>query len=141
MDIDMDFGDVQEAVPPVQLRPDQNRHFAVAACGGPAPSDLPVFLDLDAMRDMESHAVSDTSVELGGVLLGGQFHDKQGQPFVVITDSLRARHYESTRGSFKFTHDTWSRITRERDEFPPELQMVGWYHTHQIGRASCRERV
>jgi hypothetical protein len=49
---------------------------------------------------------------------------------VLITDSLRAAHYESTKGSFKFTHDTWSAISRERDEFPDELQMVGWYHTH-----------
>jgi proteasome lid subunit RPN8/RPN11 len=72
----------------------------------------------------------DTSVELGGVLLGGHYEDERGRPFVVVTDSLRARHYESTKGSFKFTHDTWEAITRERDEFPPELAMVGWYHTH-----------
>ncbi|MBI2481446.1 MAG: hypothetical protein HYV60_23240, partial [Planctomycetia bacterium] len=24
----------------------------------------------------------------------------------------------------------WAQITRERDEFPDDLQMVGWYHTH-----------
>ena len=47
-----------------------------------------------------------------------------------MTDSLRGKHYESTKGSFKFTHDTWAQITRERDEFPDEIQMVGWYHTH-----------
>jgi proteasome lid subunit RPN8/RPN11 len=91
---------------------------------------LPVFVDLDAMQDMEDHALSDTGVELGGVMLGGQHRDEAGQPFVLVTDSLRARHYESTKGSFKFTHDTWSEITRARDEFPDELQMVGWYHTH-----------
>src|SRR5206468_822100 len=53
-----------------------------------------------------------------------------GRPFVVITECLRAQHYESTQGSFKFTHATWSAITRERQRFLPELQMVGWYHTH-----------
>src|SRR5262245_19744339 len=79
---------------------------------------------------MEEHALSDTAVELGGVLLGGHYEDEAGRPFVVVTDSLRARHYESTKGSFKFTHDTWSAITREREQFPAELQMVGWYHTH-----------
>src|SRR5262245_25919176 len=79
---------------------------------------------------MEDHAQSDTTVELGGVLLGGVHEDEDGKPFVVVTDSLRAQHYESTKGSFKFTHDTWSQITREREEFPAELQMVGWYHTH-----------
>src|SRR5262245_24827620 len=79
---------------------------------------------------MEEHALSDTAVELGGVLLGGHYEDEAGRPFVVVTDSLRARHYESTKGSFKFTHDTWSAISREREQFPAELQMVGWYHTH-----------
>ena len=74
--------------------------------------------------------VSNTEVELGGVLLGGQYHDPQGRPFVLVTDSLRAQHYESTKGSFKFTHDTWQEITRQRDQFGPDVQMVGWYHTH-----------
>jgi proteasome lid subunit RPN8/RPN11 len=64
------------------------------------------------------------------VLLGGHYEDEAGRPFVVVTDSLRAQHYESTKGSFKFTHDTWSAITREREQFPAALQMVGWYHTH-----------
>lgn len=130
MDSDIQFGDLEEARPEVQLRPDQNRHYAVVPVGRAEPGDLPIFVDLDAMLDMEDHALSDTSVELGGVLLGGQYEDREGQPFVVVTDSLRARHYQSTKGSFKFTHDTWEEITRERDQFPDELQMVGWYHTH-----------
>jgi proteasome lid subunit RPN8/RPN11 len=82
------------------------------------------------MRDIEAHASTDTSVELGGVLLGGQYQDADGRPFVVVTDSLRAQHFEATKGSFKFTHETWEQISRERDEFPEKLQMVGWYHTH-----------
>ena len=86
--------------------------------------------DVDVMRDVEAHALSDLDAELGGVLLGGQYEDDQGQPFVVISDSLRAEHYENSKGSFKFTHETWSDITRKRDEFPADLEMVGWYHTH-----------
>ncbi|MDA1050074.1 MAG: Mov34/MPN/PAD-1 family protein [Planctomycetota bacterium] len=129
-DLDIQFGELAEAKPEVRLRPDGNKHFAVAPVYSPSKGELPVFVDLDAMRDMEEHAVSDTGVELGGVMLGGQYEDDQGRPFVLVTDSLRAKHYESTKGSFKFTHDTWSQITRERDEFPGELQMVGWYHTH-----------
>jgi proteasome lid subunit RPN8/RPN11 len=130
MDTDIQFGDVEEAAPQPRLRPDQNKHFAVVVCGTPGQNDLPIFVDLDTMRDMEAHALTDTGVELGGVMLGGQHEDDQGQPFVLVSDSLRAAHYESTKGSFKFTHDTWSEITRERDEFPEDLQMVGWYHTH-----------
>jgi proteasome lid subunit RPN8/RPN11 len=130
MDSDIQFGDLEEQAPEPKLRPDQNKHYAVVAYDSPQETELPVFVDVDVVRDMEAHALSDTSVELGGVLLGGQYHDHDGNPFVLITDSLRAAHYESTKGSFKFTHDTWSAISRERDEFPAELQMVGWYHTH-----------
>jgi proteasome lid subunit RPN8/RPN11 len=127
---DIEFSDVELVRPRRALRPDENRHFAVVAYGAPRAGDLPIFVDLDVLAEMEQHAHSDTGVELGGVLLGGWFVDCDGRPFVVITDSLRAQHYESTRGSFKFTHDTWSAITRQREQFPPELQMVGWYHTH-----------
>jgi proteasome lid subunit RPN8/RPN11 len=130
MDLDIQFGELEEAQPEAQLRPDRNKHFAVVAYDAPAAGDLPIFVDLDVMRDIEAHAATDTSVELGGVLLGGQFQDADGRPFVVVTDSLRAQHFEATKGSFKFTHDTWERISRERDEFPENLQMVGWYHTH-----------
>jgi proteasome lid subunit RPN8/RPN11 len=129
-DQEIQFGEVEETQRLPRLRPDRNKQLAVVACGSPDPHDLPIFVDLDAMREMESHARSDRRVELGGVLLGGQFEDDAGQPYVVIQDSLRARHYESSKGSFKFTHDTWSDITRRRDEFPADLQMVGWYHTH-----------
>jgi len=130
MDHDIQFGELEQAEPELRLRPDANKHYAVAGVFHPRANELPIFVDLDALRDMEDHALSDTSVELGGVMLGGHYRDAAGQPFVLVTDSLRAQHYESTKGSFKFTHDTWSEITRARDEFPDELQMVGWYHTH-----------
>jgi len=130
MDFDIQFGEVEQVGTETRRRPDRNRHFAVAAVGSPDDDDLHIYVDLDVMMDMEAHALSDTSVELGGVMLGGQYEDEEGEPFVVVTDALRAKHYENTKGSFKFTHDTWSEITRQRDEFPEDLQMVGWYHTH-----------
>lgn len=130
MNDEIQFGEVEHAAPHRALRPDENRHYAVAAYGEPEDGDLAIFIDLDVLADMEDHALSNTAVELGGVLLGGCYEDEQGRPFVVISDSLRAQHYESTKGSFKFTHDTWAAITRERDAFPAELAMVGWYHTH-----------
>jgi proteasome lid subunit RPN8/RPN11/tetrahydromethanopterin S-methyltransferase subunit B len=129
-DPDIQFGEIEQTEHGRHLRPDRNKHYAVVACGMPKEDDLPVFVDLDAMRDMEAHALSNTKVELGGVLLGGQCEDRDGKPFVMVTDSLRAEHYEASKGSFKFTHDTWSEITRQRDEFPDDFRMVGWYHTH-----------
>ena len=130
IDQGIQFGDVEHVPPAVRLRPDCDKHYAVEAVGAPSEADLPIFVDVDVMREMEEHAQSDTTVELGGVLLGGQYHDANGAPFVVVTDSLRAQHFEATKGSFKFTHETWTEISRERDGFGEHLQMVGWYHTH-----------
>ncbi|MFK7766925.1 MAG: Mov34/MPN/PAD-1 family protein [Mariniblastus sp.] len=130
MSSEIQFGELEHAEPQRALRPDQDAHFATAAVGEIGDDELLIYVDLDVQRDMEAHALSNTRVELGGVMLGGQYIDDQGKPFVVISDSLRAEHYEATKGSFKFTHETWSQITRQRDEFRPDLEMVGWYHTH-----------
>ncbi len=130
MDSGIEFGQVEHQRPDRQVRPDRNRQFRVVACGNIDENDLPIFVDLDVMRDMEAHARTNTHVELGGVLLGGQYLDSDGEPFVVVREALRAEHYEATRGSFKFTHETWAQITRDREQFPKDLQLVGWYHTH-----------
>jgi len=124
------FGAVREATPVARRRPDRDLHYAVSPVGQPAANDLPIFVEVDAWRELIEHARGDTTVELGGVLLGGVFLDERQQPFVLVTDSLRAEHYEATRGSFKFTHDTWETITRRRAEFNGDVRMAGWYHTH-----------
>jgi proteasome lid subunit RPN8/RPN11 len=124
------FGEVQQVAVGQLQRPDEGAEFAVVPYGGPRDGDLPVFVDLDALTAMDQHAKSDTAVELGGVLLGGRYQDSRGRPFVVISHSLRAEHYRSTQASFKFTHETWSAIARQRQRLSPELQIVGWYHTH-----------
>ena len=130
MSSDIQFGDLEHSQPQRALRPDQDAHFVTCPVGTIEDDELLIFVDLDVMRDMEAHALSNTNVELGGVMLGRQSVDDQGRPFVTITDSLRAEHYEATKGSFKFTHQTWGQISRQREEFHPELEMVGWYHTH-----------
>ena len=130
MNDEIEFGQIEETGPRRGLRPDLNAHFVVAAYGEPEAGELPIYVDLDALVAIEEHARSDMSVELGGVLLGGTYLDGEGRPYVVISDMLAADHYESTRGSFKFTHETWAEITRQRQRLAPELAMVGWYHTH-----------
>lgn len=130
MNAEIEFGQVEHSEPERGLRPDEDKHFVVAECGTVGDHDLPIYVDMDVLRDMEAHARENTRVELGGVMLGRHHIDSNGNPFVTITDSLRAKHYEATKGSFKFTHDTWNQITRERNEYRSELEMVGWYHTH-----------
>src|SRR5437870_1976722 len=100
MNGEVEFGDIQQIATKRAPRPDESAQFAVVAYGQPRDVDLPIFVDLDVLTEMERHALSNTSVELGGVLLGGRYEDPQGRPFVAITGSLPAQHYESTRGSF-----------------------------------------
>ena len=130
MEPDIDFGEVRETKPDVGLPPDEDPRYLVVPCGAESTTEPRIFVDLDAFGDMLDHADSNRSVELGGVILGRQLLDSQGRSFVVVFDSIRAEHYESTRGSFKFTHDTWSAITRRVEEYPKDTKIVGWYHTH-----------
>ncbi len=112
-------------------RPDRDRKFACVAYEVPGPIDLPIFLDRKTADAIERHALSDTSVELGGILLGKECLDPAtGQPFVWITQALEAKHYANTQASFTYTHDSWEEITRERDRLHPDCDIVGWYHTH-----------
>ena len=70
-------------------------------------------------------------MELGGILLGKEcVDDETGQPYVWVTQALEAKHYENTQASFTYTHDSWEEISRERDRLHPDLDIVGWYHTH-----------
>src|SRR5262249_42063030 len=92
---------------------------------------MPIFRDCRTADAIERHALSDTSVELGGILLGKECIDTAtGLPFVWITQSLEAKHYANTQASFTYTHDSWEEITRERDRLHPDCDIVGWYHTH-----------
>jgi proteasome lid subunit RPN8/RPN11 len=125
------FGEMLVREPERRLRPDSDRRLAALAYEVPGPADLPIFLDHRAADAIERHALSDTTVELGGILLGKECLDQAtGQPFVWITQSLEAKHYANTQASFTYTHDTWEEITRQRDERFPDSDIVGWYHTH-----------
>lgn len=127
----MVFSDVSFREPKRLRRPDRDRAFAAIAYEVPGAEDLPIFLDRKPADAIERHALRDTDVELGGILLGFECVDDQtGMPFVWVTQALEAKHYENTQASFTYTHDSWEEITRERDQKFPDLDIVGWYHTH-----------
>ncbi len=127
----MVFDEIRYREPVRLLRPDRDRRFACLSYQVPAADDLPIFLDYHAADAIERHALADTSVELGGILLGKECLDETaGTPFVWISQSLEAKHYANTQASFTYTHDSWEEITRERDRLFPDLDIVGWYHTH-----------
>lgn len=129
MDDEIHFGEFQHSQPEPGTAPDRDPFYSIAWVGDD-DQGMPIYVDVDVMLELETHALENVDVELGGVLLGEQLTDESGRPFVVVRDSLRAEHYHATRGSFKFTHETWEAITRQREQFLNPLGMVGWYHTH-----------
>jgi proteasome lid subunit RPN8/RPN11 len=128
---DIVFEDVTYREPRRVRRPDRDRRFTCIAYELPAPGDLPIFLDRKPADAIERHALRDTRVELGGILLGQEcVDDVTDEAFVWVTEAIEAKHYENTQASFTYTHDSWEEITRERDRLYPDLDIVGWYHTH-----------
>jgi proteasome lid subunit RPN8/RPN11 len=127
----MVFEEIKYREPHRLRRPDRDRRFACVAYELPQAGDLPIFLERATADAIERHALRDVSVELGGILLGKEcVDDVTGEPFVLVTKSLEAKHYENTQASFTYTHDSWEEITRERDRLHADLDIVGWYHTH-----------
>ncbi|MBB76971.1 MAG: hypothetical protein CMJ75_20895 [Planctomycetaceae bacterium] len=124
------LGVVRRLPPTPQTPPDRRTECSVVRCGDTGGPGLPVFLSWDGLRRLCEHVCSDAEVELGGVLVGDQCQDEQGNPFVIMTGSLAAQDYTNSAGSFTFTHNTWSRFTRELESLSGNRRIIGWYHSH-----------
>src|SRR6185295_18125774 len=86
---------------------------------GPAGSGLPlrVHFARRAYAELTAHAKDSVDAEVGGVLVGEACEDDEG-PFL------------EARARVTFTHETWTQIHATLDQSYPDLQIVGWYHTH-----------
>ena len=129
-DDEIQLGEVRRLPPALQPRPDRRTDCSVVRCGSTEDPGLPVFLLWDGLRHLCEHVCSDAEVELGGVLVGEQCRDEQGNPFVLMTGILAAQDYENSASSFTFTHNAWSRFTRELESRSGSRRMIGWYHSH-----------
>ncbi len=82
-----------------------------------------------AYRAIREHASVDTSVELGGVLAGQLMRDSDG-PYLLVEHAVRGIATRRTGSQVTFTHETWSQIHDDMSRDHPDLQIVGWYHSH-----------
>lgn len=94
----------------------------------PASEDVNVVISQNALRQVQQHCNSNTSVELGGVLLGRPFHNNR-QIFVSIEAAIPALTDNNGPVHFTFTADAWAQIHVDRTAYP-DLEIVGWFHTH-----------
>ena len=95
----------------------------------PPPGQVRVAMSQLSLRQIEGHATRDLSHELGGVLLGDKGRDDRGY-YVKIRATLPVRTADHGPAHFTFTADSWAQLHQERSQRYPELDIVGWYHTH-----------
>jgi proteasome lid subunit RPN8/RPN11 len=98
----------------------------------PAPAvkqDFRVFLSEQAFDRAVERGDSDTTREIGGVLVGELLRDDAG-PYLKIDGTVDALHAEEKGAELTFTHATWEHIHKEMDGKHKDKKIVGWYHTH-----------
>ena len=92
-------------------------------------AEVNVLICRSAFENILNYARSDTSVELGGVLMG-RYQEKEGRYLVVIESEIKALHTGKTKTEITFTHKTWEYINQIKEKEHSERKIVGWFHTH-----------
>lgn len=83
----------------------------------------------EALQQVREHAESNLNSELGGALLGKAYRYK-GVIFVDVMAAIPVASSDHGPIHFTFSADAWPQIQKERNEHYPELDIVGWFHTH-----------
>ena len=91
--------------------------------------DVKVYIKQSTYKALEKLAASDTSKELGSILLGTSCQEL-GRTHVVISDYVEAKYTDASAATLTFTHETWDYVHKEHEKRSPELKIVGWQHTH-----------
>jgi proteasome lid subunit RPN8/RPN11 len=74
------------------------------------------------------HVFANADREVGGILVG-RAPVAGGLP--LVTGAIPAVSADERQATLTFTQDAWAHIHRTLErEFPPDEQIVGWYHSH-----------
>jgi proteasome lid subunit RPN8/RPN11 len=92
-------------------------------------TEFRVFLAEAAFDRAVERGTSDTTREIGGVLVGEVLKDDAGT-YLKIDTTVDALHAEEKGAELTFTHATWEHINKEMDTKHKGKKVVGWYHTH-----------
>lgn len=92
-------------------------------------TEFRVFLAEEAFDRAVERGTSDTTREIGGVLVGEVLKDDAGT-YLKIETTVDALHAEEKGAELTFTHATWEHINKEMDTKHKGKKVVGWYHTH-----------
>lgn len=91
--------------------------------------DVKVYIKQDVYKALEKYASSDTSKELGTILIG-DYCEQMGKTQVVISDYIEAQYTDASASTLTFTHETWDYVHKQHDLLYPDKKIIGWQHTH-----------
>jgi proteasome lid subunit RPN8/RPN11 len=98
---------------------------------GPRGVDVPlrVAMERAAYADLSAHARESLDAEVCGVLIGETCEDDAG-PFVHVRHIIRGTQAKERGTHVTYTQETWNQIHEVKERDFPNLDIVGWYHTH-----------
>lgn len=92
-------------------------------------NELQIYIKQDVYKQIEKHSKTDTSKELGGILIGKHLTYLE-KSYVVISAYIEARFTDSSSSTLTFTHKSWEYIHSEHNRLHADKKIVGWHHTH-----------
>ncbi|MFQ5650611.1 MAG: Mov34/MPN/PAD-1 family protein [bacterium] len=96
---------------------------------GTQSAQLRVFFEKQAYASVVAHARSSLDAEICGVLLGVVGEDEDGD-HVQVKAVIEGEGAKEGSTHVTFTQETWNKIHHTRDNEYPDMQIVGWYHSH-----------
>lgn len=91
--------------------------------------DVKVYIKQDVYKALEKLAASDTSKELGSILLG-EYCQELGKTHVIISQYIEAKYTDASAATLTFTHETWDYVHGEHEKRYADKKIIGWQHTH-----------
>ena len=123
-DFEIDIQDENvEEIPSVQLP------MNFLTFGEVENDDVKVYIKQDVYKALEKLAESDTSKELGSIILG-EYCQEHGKTHVIISQYIEARYTDASASTLTFTHETWDYVHSEHEKRYYDKKIIGWQHTH-----------
>ncbi|MFC1840334.1 Mov34/MPN/PAD-1 family protein [Thermodesulfobacteriota bacterium] len=94
-----------------------------------AVATLRIAFNKTAYADLISHSKSSLDNEVCGVLAGHIHHDESGD-FIFVHTIIPGENTLQKSTNVTFTQETWNKIHQILEDKYPEMQILGWYHTH-----------
>lgn len=91
--------------------------------------DVKVYIKQDVYKALEKLSVSDTSKELGSIIIG-DYCQELGKTHVIVSDYIEAKYTDASASTLTFTHETWDYVHTEHEKRFSDKKIIGWQHTH-----------